>query len=192
MHLALVDEVIEGSHGLFDGGLEVHVVGLVEVDVVRVEAAQAGIDGVHDVTPAQALVVGQLAHLAAALGGQDDVVAFARLLQPGADHFLGTPGPAAFGPGRVHVRRVDEVAPFVHEQIQHALGFGIVGVPTESGRAETDLRYLQARGSQSGVFHQCPSSGSVSDNTSRKFLRAAAPSASREPASSMSAPCTKR
>ena len=69
---ALLDESIEGAEGLFDGGDEVVAVDLVEVDVVGLEAAEAGVDGVHDVTTGGAYVVFAGAGASVDLGGDDD------------------------------------------------------------------------------------------------------------------------
>ncbi len=72
---ALLDEGIESTKGLFDGGDGVVAVDLVEVDVVGLEAAQAGFDGVHDVASRSADIVAADAGAAIDLGGDDDVFA---------------------------------------------------------------------------------------------------------------------
>ena len=72
---ALLDEGVEGAEGLFDGGDGVVAVDLVEVDVVGLEAAEAGFDGVHDVSAGGADVVAAGAGAAEDLGGDDDFIA---------------------------------------------------------------------------------------------------------------------
>jgi hypothetical protein len=71
----LLDEGVEGAEGLFDGGDGVVAVDLVEVDVVGLEAAEAGVDRVHDVPPGGADVIAALAGAAEDFGGDDDVFA---------------------------------------------------------------------------------------------------------------------
>ena len=102
---------------------------------------------------AQAHVIGQIADLAAALGGKDDFVPPAALFDPGADHLFGATGPAALGPARIDVGGIDEVALLRQKDGQHPVRFGLVGVPAKSGGAKADFRYLQAGGAQFSVFH---------------------------------------
>ena len=151
--LALAHQVVHGAKRFLDGGVGVHGVGLVEIDEVRIEPPEAGVGRVHDVAPAQTPVVGQVAHRAAALGGQDHLVALARGFEPRTDHLLGAAGPAPLDPGRVVIGRIDEAAARLDEEVQHLRGFLIVGVPPEGGGAKADLRDLQAGGSQLPIFH---------------------------------------
>ena len=72
---ALLDEGVEGAKDLFDWGDGVVAVDLVEVDVIGLEAAEAVVDGVHDVSAGGADVVGARAHAAEDFGGDDDVFA---------------------------------------------------------------------------------------------------------------------
>src|SRR5262249_11367936 len=78
--LALPYQVVEGPQAFFERRVRVGRVGLVEVDVVGAQAAQAVLHGLEDVAARQALVVGAVADAHAALGGQDDLVPAA--LQP--------------------------------------------------------------------------------------------------------------
>ncbi len=85
------------------GVTAVVAVDLVEVDVVGLEAAQAGFDGVHDVAAGCADIVASGAGAAVDLGGDDDVFAGdAEVLERLADADLGL----ALG---VDVGGVDEV-----------------------------------------------------------------------------------
>ncbi|MNH33908.1 hypothetical protein D3C79_944660 [compost metagenome] len=46
--LAGLDHVVQGLHGLLDGGVVVPAVDLVQVDVIGTQAAEAGVDVGHD------------------------------------------------------------------------------------------------------------------------------------------------
>lgn len=55
--LALVDDVVEGADGLFDGGLTVRSVGVDEVYVVELKTLESGVDTLDNVLSGKALVV---------------------------------------------------------------------------------------------------------------------------------------
>ena len=59
--------------------------GLVEVDVIRLQAAERVFDGAHNMTAAQAFAVGAVPHFAAHFGGEDDFAPVAFALHPFAD-----------------------------------------------------------------------------------------------------------
>ena len=48
-HLALVDQVVQGAQGFFNGGIFIVPMGLVQVDVVGIQAAQRGLGGLDNV-----------------------------------------------------------------------------------------------------------------------------------------------
>ena len=98
--LALADQLAEGEHDLLPGRVGIELVHVVEVDVVGLQAAQAGLDGAPHVEAGEAALVGSVADRVGDLGGQHPAVA--GLLEGAADHLLG----AAVG---VDVGRVDEV-----------------------------------------------------------------------------------
>ena len=119
---ALLDEGVEGAEGLFDGGDGVVAVDLVEVDVVGLEAAEAGFDGVHDVSAGGSDVVAAGAGAAVDLGGDDDVFAGdVEVLEGLADGDLG------FALG-VDVGGVDEVDAGFDGGLDEGVGFGLVDV----------------------------------------------------------------
>ena len=82
-----MDQVGERGERLLDVGVRVGAVDLVEVDVVGLQAAQRVLDRAHDPAPRVAPLVGVVAHRAADLGGEHDVVAAA--LERLADDLLG-------------------------------------------------------------------------------------------------------
>jgi hypothetical protein len=48
VHFAGTDEVVQGEHGFFEGGVRVEAVDLEEVEVVELEAGEGGVDGFED------------------------------------------------------------------------------------------------------------------------------------------------
>lgn len=126
---------------------------LVEIDEVGVETAQAGFHGIHDVPAAQPPIVGQLADSTPAFCRQHNVVTLAGALQPGADHLLRASRPAAFSPSGIDIGRVDEVAGTIEKQIEHTRRLGVIRVPAEGRRAETDSGNFQAGGPELHILH---------------------------------------
>jgi hypothetical protein len=97
------------------------VVHLVEVDVVGLEPAEAGLAGAPDVEGGEATIVRPQAHGLVCLGRQHDVLAPATALQPPADDVFG--GAVALchvgGLGSpVHIRGIDEVDALLDRGIQ--------------------------------------------------------------------------
>ena len=101
--LACLHDIVEGFAGLFDGGVGVEAVDLVEVDVVDAEALEGGVDGGHDVFAREAAVVGRVGHGVEDFCGEDEVLAAGLEL---AEEFAGDA--LAFADG-VHVGGVEEV-----------------------------------------------------------------------------------
>src|SRR5690606_14549486 len=87
---------------LLERGLPVVPVQVEDVDVVGVEAFEAGLDRLVKPATRQPPAIGPLALGIACLGGDDEVVASASEL---------TPGNLFRAPARVDVGRVDEVHP---------------------------------------------------------------------------------
>src|SRR5438067_4515817 len=107
--LAFAHQLLHRLPDLFPRRGTVDVVHLVEVDVVGVEAAQAGFAGVPDVAGGEAPFVGPVPHLSIHLGGQDDLLAPAAALgEPAADDALRVPRTGPVGPAAVAVGRVDQ------------------------------------------------------------------------------------
>ena len=158
---ALLDEGVEGAEGFFDGGDGVVAVDLVEVDVVGLEAAEAGFDGVHDVAAGGADVVAAGAGAAEDLGGDDDFVA------GDVEVFEGlAEGLFALALG-VDVGGVEEVDAGVDGGLDELVGSGLVdgadgseeaGAAVEGHGAETERRDEEAGVAECLVLHACPSS----------------------------------
>ena len=85
--LALLDELIERLEGLVDGGFDVGVVLVVEVDAVGAEAAQAALTAVDDPLPEHPWRVGLVLRPGQELRGDDDLVTPGT--ESGAEKLLG-------------------------------------------------------------------------------------------------------
>ena len=89
-HFALLDEHFHRLPDFFPGRLAVDVVHLVQVDVIGLQAAQAGFAGAANVQRREAAFVGPVAHIAVDFGGDDDFLAPpAALREPAPDDLLG-------------------------------------------------------------------------------------------------------
>jgi len=99
-HLALLDEELEALERVFERRVGVVVVEVEDVDAIRVQAAQAGLDGSHEVKARGAPIGRRLAGGEVRLGGDHQLVAVA--FDELAQDALGLAA-------RVDVRRVEEV-----------------------------------------------------------------------------------
>ena len=144
--LALVDEVGQRAERVVDVGRRVGPVGLVEVDVVGVEPAQAVLHLAHDPAAGRPAVVRVLAHRRHELGGQHHLVAPA--LQRLADDLLRL----AAG---VHVGGVDEVDAAVEGGVDDLDAVVVVAVApgAEHHRPEAVAADLDPGGAERGAFH---------------------------------------
>jgi hypothetical protein len=145
--LALTDEVVEGGHGLLDGSLRIREVALVEIHVLRAQAAQTRIERTRQMPARQADVVRTRPLGSARLRGDHYGVALG-CHRPPYDLL----GLAA----RVDIGRVDEVVPCVEEGINDATGFRLFTRrpgPSEVHRPEAGAAHFQARPSHSCVGH---------------------------------------
>jgi hypothetical protein len=156
--VALAHEVVERAQGLLDRGDRVVGVDLVEVDVVGLQPAQAGLHRIHDVAARGAAVVGPRAHVAIDLGGDDHVLsAYAQVLQALAQQLLGLaegvdvgcvdevdPGPQRAADDVVH-RLLAERA----DRLPHAL----LGRAAEGHGPEADLGDEEAGAAELVVAH---------------------------------------
>ena len=80
---------------------------MIEVNVIGLQAPQAGFDGVENVLARQPRVVRTPAHRVTALGRQDEVVAFA--FKPAPDDCFGAPDTFERHRHRIDIRRVNEI-----------------------------------------------------------------------------------
>jgi len=156
------DDIVERFHGLFDRGVVVPAVDLVEVDVVGLEALEALIEFEEDLLAAETLGVGVVAHCVEELGGDNGVFAFGVGFEEAAEDLLA----GAYG---VDVGGVEEVDAEVKGLFEEGLAFGLVegpGVAAWTQRAcgrdavahtaEADARDFQAGFAEVDVIHSVP------------------------------------
>src|SRR5690606_1987841 len=117
-HLAGTHQVIEGAEGFLDGGVAIPEVHPVQVDVVRLQAAQGFLAGPEDILAARAAGVGVAgAHVGEKLGGDHHLVALYRVAADMvADDFLRVSPTVAVG-------GVDEVAAQFPVAVHHPIAF---------------------------------------------------------------------
>jgi hypothetical protein len=149
-------------------------VDLVEVDVVGLQALQAGRHRVHDVPAARAPVVGAGAHLAEHLGGDNHVLALRpQVLQRLPEQSLGLPE-------RIDVGGVEEVHPGLEgapddrvdlallqgsDRLPHARALG----PAEGHGPQADLGDEQTRAAKLLVLHETSPVGAMLNHMDRRM-----------------------
>jgi len=154
-HLAGSHQVIQRAQRFVEWRVPVRGMRLVEIDVVGIQAAQAVLDGAHDVLAAEALAVRPVPHARAHLGRDHDLVARPGA-QPPADDALGDAAGIAGCPPAVDVRRVDEVDAGLPGAVEHTEGLLLGGSPAKRHRAQAQLADLQPGASQLTIFHDHP------------------------------------
>ena len=70
-----MDQRVESLDGFFDGGLRVESVHVVNVNIVGVEPAQAGLAGLNQMVARGAEIVGTVAHIECGFSGNQNRVA---------------------------------------------------------------------------------------------------------------------
>jgi len=125
---------------------------LVKVDVVSAQALQARVDGIEDVLAAGAALPAPWAHLARALGREDELVALP--LQPLADDLLREARGLCPAAQRVDVRRVEECDAAGRGAVEDAERGRLVALQSERHGAEAEPADLQPRPAESRVFHR--------------------------------------
>src|SRR5699024_11005665 len=135
-----------------DGGHLIVTVGIVEVDVIGLQAFQGAVDGGADVGGILSLVIGMIADLR----GDDDVVAVAAGGQPGADDGLGFAAGLPRQPRRVGFGGVEEVAACGDEGVEDGVRTGLIGGPPESVGAEVDREDGQFGAGDLNLRHRSP------------------------------------
>jgi len=120
---------------------------LIEIDPVRLQAAQAVVDGSRDPSPRIAPLILVGPHLVVELGGENDVVASSA--QRGADDLF------AFAE-RVDVGRVDEIDAAVERTMDDAFTRLMIGVApcAQHHGTETEAAHVHAGLTQHAVFHR--------------------------------------
>ena len=145
--LALAHQVVERAHQFVHRRVGVGPVHLVQVDPVGLQAAQAGVEGLHDPPARGAALVRPRAHRVPELRAEHHVVAAPP--ERAAHDLLGLPV-------GVHVGRVDHVDAGVERVVDDALAVVVIGVaprPEHHG-AEAQAAHPHAGGSQGSLLHR--------------------------------------
>src|SRR6266542_2113370 len=143
-HLALHDQLVEGGDRLPQWRLGIGAMLRVEVDVVGLEPAQAGLDRAPDVATGAAGLLLAPGDVRAELGGEHDLVTAA--LQDLAEEALGVA--AAVGVGRV-----EQGDALLQRRLDHRAGLLQVTAVAEVVAAEPDHRDGQAGRAELAVAH---------------------------------------
>ena len=151
--LARPHEVVEHAHHLLDGGHAVPGVQEIEVDIVRLQPLERGVDGTHDVlAPVAAGIRIAGRTIVRELRGDDDMVAKPGLGDEAADKAL------AHAAG-IGIRRVDEVAAGLDVAVEDGAGGRLVAAPgaadaADAGIAEGHGAERKAAHAQSGTAEE--------------------------------------
>src|SRR2546421_3204810 len=152
--LALTHQLLHRLPDLFPRRCTVDVVHLVQIDVVGVEAAQAGLTRVPDVAGGEAPFVGPVPHLSIHLAGQDDFLAPAVALgKPAADDPLRVPCTAPVGPAAVAVGRVEEVDAVLEGTVHDHPTVLLRRLGTKVHGSQAQAANLQSRATQVRIVH---------------------------------------
>jgi hypothetical protein len=125
--------------------------GLIEIDVVGLEAPKRGLDGRADIALRQSLLT--RSHFRADLGGDHEPVTIAARLHPLADDGFRLAALMAGHPGGIHIRCVDEVQAGIGVGVEHLERRCLVGRPAEDIAAEAQGRNHQVRAAEPTLFH---------------------------------------
>ena len=152
--LALAHQLLHRLPDLFPWRCAVDVVHLVQVEVVGVEAAQAGLTRVPDVPGGETTFVGPVPHLAIHFAGQDDLLAPAAALgQPAADDPLRVSCTGPVGPATVAVGRVEEVDAVLEGTVHNRPAVLFRGLGTEVHGSQAQAAHLQSSTTQVRIVH---------------------------------------
>lgn len=152
----MLDQHVHRLPDFVERRLAIEVMHLVEVDVVRLEAAQARFAGFADVIGLKAPAVGAVYHRLIELRREDDFVSLSALLEPFAHDFLGNAvAERNVGTLRtaVDVRRVDELDAEVIGAVHDLEARGLVGEMPEIHGSEAQTTHDQTGSAQMPILH---------------------------------------
>ena len=158
-HLTLLHEVREHLQNVFLPGSMIRPMGLIQVDVIRLQPPQAVLIGPHDLATIQgreAIAHGRTEPAMTwprDLGCQDDFTTRFRL-QPAAHDFLRDAKLLCTRRHRIHLCRVEEVDASVHGAIHHGERSLLIGLQAEGHGAHANVRHHKAAASQSSASHK--------------------------------------
>src|SRR3984885_4114172 len=152
-YLAASYQGVQGIERLLYWGERVEAVQMIDVDVVRSEAAETRLAGMHEMQPAGADLVRTVTHGEGGFGRYEHLIATAgnRL----TENFFRSPS-------RVNIGRVEEAHACFQTNVHEASGLGNIGrsprsekiALTAKGRcAKAEHRHLYTRMSKPSEFH---------------------------------------
>src|SRR5262245_1514604 len=109
---------------------------LLQVDIVRLQALEARVDRLDDVTARQSKAVGTATRRCPAFRREDDPVAVTARLHPPPDDAFGFTDRLQRAAERVRVRRVEELDPRIERSVENALALVLFRLKTERHRAQ--------------------------------------------------------
>ena len=134
-------------------GVVIPAVDLVEIDIIGSEAAEAVIDGMHDVLARKPALVGIVAHRVEHLGGDDHAVARgSEILERAPQNFLAHAQ-------RIHVGGIEKVDSQFQRALDKRPALRLLQNPLApllravGHRAQADARHLEPCRSKSGILH---------------------------------------
>src|SRR5580704_4585393 len=115
--------------------------GLVKIDVIGLQTAQARLDRIEDMPPREPAVIRSRAHRHPALGRENDLMATP--LQPFADNSLGAPGGFQRTTHRIAVCGIEEIYAEFARSIHDREAARLIALLAEGHRTQANLRHLQ-------------------------------------------------
>ena len=76
--LASLDHIMQRLHRLLNRRFGVETMNLIQVNIICAEAAQRGVDALHDVLARQAAIIRPRSHCAIDLAGDDHIITFGK------------------------------------------------------------------------------------------------------------------
>ena len=149
--LALDAQHLHGLPDLVPAGAAIDVVHLVEVDVVGLQPAQAGVAGPPDVQRREPPLVRPVAHVAVELRGEHRLLTPSTALgEPAADDLLGRATPLG---AAVDVGRVEEVDSGLQGRVHDGKRGRLIGLGPEIHGAQADAADAEAGAAEVGELH---------------------------------------
>jgi hypothetical protein len=132
--------------------------GLVDIDVVGLQALERAVERGNDVGPVEpSPAVAHMRHgvvHAGHLGRQHDLPAHLRpLLQPGADAGLAAAEGLRLRRHGIHLRHVDEIDAELHGAVELGMGLGLAVLLAPGHGAETNQADIETAGPEGAILH---------------------------------------
>ena len=132
--------------------------GLVKIDIIGLQTAQAIVDCDHDIVPVERSHSSTFWRFEPAMAWSrnlcrhnDGVAVFA--LHPPTNYILGTSDPFDIGRHRIALCGIEEVDACIEASVQYPVCLGFVGLRTEGHRPHADVGHINCAFTQPTVFH---------------------------------------